>query len=88
MSDNKDYAKMTLEELLVEEKKIKKEITITAVLIGFLIGVMIYGSAKNGFGFLYIVIPIIMIGGISKNAKKLKENLQELQAETNARNNS
>ena len=32
MSDKKDYSKLTLEELLIEEKKIKKSEIITAVI--------------------------------------------------------
>ena len=86
MPDKKDYSKLTIEELRIEEKKIKgKEIT-SAIVIGFLMAPMIYGVAKNGIGFIYIIIPLILILGIYKNSKKLKRNLQQIQAEISAKN--
>lgn len=80
MLDNKDYAKLTLEELLLEEKKIKRNEITAAVMIGILIGVMVFGVAKNGIGFLYIFIPSILIIGIYKNSQKQKQNLTQIQA--------
>lgn len=85
MLDNKDYSKLTLDELLTEEKKIKKVEITSAVLIGFLIGVMVYGVAKNGFGFLYIFIPLLLIAGIAKNAQNLKQKLGQIRAEIAAK---
>lgn len=80
MSDNKEYSKWTLEELVAEEKKMKRNQTIHAFMIGFLISVMVYGVAKNGFGFLYIFVPLILISGVIKQSQKLKENLKEIEA--------
>ena len=86
MLDNEDYSKLALEKLLIEEKKIKKKETTSAVLIGVLIGVIIYGVAKNGIGFIYIFIPLILIFGIYKNSQKLKHKIKEVQAEINTKN--
>ena len=86
MLDDKDYSKLTLEELLIEEKKIKKNETIAAVIIGFLIGIMVYGVVMNGIGFLYIFIPLILIGGVYKNSQKHKHKLKQIQAEISAKN--
>ena len=86
MLDNKDYSKLTLEELLAEEKKIKKSEIISAFVIGFLVSVMVYGVAKNGFGFIYIFIPLILIGGVYKNSQKLKHHLKQIHAAINAKN--
>lgn len=85
MLDNKDYAELALEELLIEEKKIKRMEITGAVVIGFLAGIMIYGVAMNGFGVLYIFIPLLLIGGIAKNGQNLKRNLKQIRAEINAR---
>ncbi len=79
--DNKDYSKLTLEELIVEEKKIKRNQIISAIIIGFLIGVIVYGIAKNGFGFLYIFIPLFLIYGIYKNSQRLQHNSKQIQVE-------
>jgi F0F1-type ATP synthase assembly protein I len=86
MPDNKDYSKLTLEELLTEEKKIKKSELISAVLIGFLIGVMVYGVAKSGFGFLYLAIPLLLIAGVYKNSQIQKHRLKKIQTEINNKN--
>jgi hydrogenase maturation factor len=86
MFDKKDYSKLTLEELLIEEKKIKKNETLSAALVGFMIGIMVYGLIKNGFGFLYVVIPVVLIMGIYKNSQIQKENLKQIQIEVKNRN--
>ncbi len=87
MFDNKDYSAMRLEELLAEEKKIKRLGTFSAGLIGCLIGVIIYGVAKNGFGFLYIFLPLLMIFGIYKNSQSLKQKLEQIRGEISAKSN-
>ena len=86
MLDDKDYSKSTLEDLLTEEKKIKKKETTSAVIIGVLIGVIVYGVAKSGIGFIYIFIPLILIYGFYRNSQKLKHNLKQIQVEINAKN--
>ena len=65
MPDNKDYAQMNIEELLVEEKKARKELTVAAVLIGFLVGVMAsreMGSASSTLRSLWGLIYLTQRG--------------------------
>lgn len=81
MSEIKDYSKLTLEELLVEQKKIKKQQMYTAGLIGMLIGVIVYGLVINGFGWLYIGISLFMIYIINNGSKKLKQHQELIKAE-------
>lgn len=85
MQDNKDYSKWTLEELLAEEKKFKKKEITTSVIIGFLIGVIIYAVVVNGIRFVSVFIPLILIGGVYKQSQKLKENHKQIQTEIEAR---
>lgn len=85
MSDSKDYTKLRLEELLNEQKELKKKERLSALIIGFLIGVMIFGVAANGFGFLYIFIPLILISWIIKDSQKQKEILKAVQQEIETR---
>jgi hypothetical protein len=85
MADKQDYAVLTDEALLIEAKKIRKHELVSAVFTGFLFGVMIYGLAMNGFGLLYILIPIILIAANVRYAKKLKENRMEIQVEIDKR---
>lgn len=79
MLEEKDYSGLTLEELLTEQKKVKKQETIFALIIGFLVGVIIYGVARNSSGFIYIAIPVIFIYTIFKNSKRYKRNRKKLQ---------
>lgn len=86
MSDNnKDYSKSAVPELLAEEKKIKRMEITSAVMVGFLVGVMVYGVAKNGFGFIYIFIPLLLIAGIAKNSQNLRKKLKSIRAEISSR---
>ncbi|MBC6697754.1 hypothetical protein [Hymenobacter sp. BT190] len=86
MSAQQDYAKLTLEELLSEEKKIKRNEAFAAGFIGFLVGIMVYGIVRNGFGFLYIAIPLAMIVLIYRNSQSQKQALQQIRAEISLRN--
>lgn len=86
MLNKKDYSKLPLDELLLEEKKIKKNEIYSAGFIGFLIGVMVYGFAKNGFGLLYIGIPLFIIFAIIKNTQTQKQTLRQIQEEIKVKN--
>lgn len=79
MADNKDYTTRTLEELLAEEKKLKRNEITAAVIIGFLIGIIIFGVAAGGIGLLFIFIPLFLIYLFTKNSKASKQNLKEVQ---------
>jgi len=77
--DTKNYAQWSREELQKEEKKIKNQEITSAVIVGFLVGVMIYGLVMNGFGWVYTLIPLLLIGGIAKNSQNLKEKRKQIQ---------
>lgn len=74
---------MTDEELLEAAKKMKSAEITHAVLIGFLIGILIYSAASNGFGLL-MLIPLFLIYKFTTGNKEdaahnaaLKKLLQE-----------
>ncbi len=79
--ESKDYAQLTLEELVIEERKIKKNENLSAVLIGFSVGVMVYGVVKNGVSFLNIAIPLFLIVIFYRNSKIQKQKLKQIRAE-------
>jgi hypothetical protein len=83
--DNKDYTLLTLEELLVEEKKVKKRETLSAFLIGLLAGVIVYSLVKNGFALIPIITAFVPLMVIYKSSQNQKQILQQIQAEINAR---
>lgn len=86
--DNKSYTELTTEALLTEEKKIKNNQFLVAGITGFLIGVIIFGLVKNGFGFLYAFICLLLILLINKNSKEQKQKLVQLREEINKRKQS
>jgi hypothetical protein len=85
MPDNKDYAAWTLDALLAEEKRMKRNNTVSAFFIGFLAGIMLYGTVKKGIGFLHIFIPALLIAGVYRNSQKIKQNLAQVKAAINAK---
>lgn len=85
MADKKDYTALTAEDLLTELKKIRQKEFTSGIFAGFLIGIMIYGLAKHGFGLIYTLIPIILISINYRYSKVLKETRREIQSETHKR---
>ncbi len=68
----KELTELNDQELLDKRKKIKSAHTTNSVIIGVLMGVIVYSVVKNGFGF-FILFPLILIFIIIKNSKKDKE---------------
>ncbi len=86
MSEIKDYIKLTLEDLLIEQKKIKKQQMYAAGMIGVFLGIILFGLVINGFGWVYISISVALIYLINDNSKKNKQNLEQIKNEINIRN--
>jgi len=76
-----ELTEMTDEELLLEAKKQKKSEFLSALVIGFMMGVIIFSVAKNTLG-LCTLIPLYFIYRLIKNPKKSKA-LEELLKERN-----
>ena len=75
-----DYAKMTLKELVSEEKKMKSQKTTTAVFIGVLIGIAIYAASHKGF-----ILPVILLIFSFLIGSRNSQNLKRIQAEISRR---
>jgi len=80
--NDKKLSELTDQELLDEAKKMKSSSITHAVLIGLVIGVVIYGVAKNNLGFftlipLYFAYKIFNNPDNNKNNKELEKLLKE-----------
>lgn len=64
----KDLSEVTDQKLLDESKKASSNTTVNAVLIGFLVGILLYSIMVNSIGFLSL-IPLIIIFKLIKRTK-------------------
>lgn len=81
MNKNK-RSELTDQELLQEAKKIKSASIINALLIGFLIGILVFSVVKNTWGFLTI-IPLFFAYKLINNSKYKNKELEALLKERN-----
>lgn len=76
----KDYAQMTDEELIQEQNQLKRRKVLTAFVIGFLSGIVLFGiiswimgSTKNFLSFLLpLLFPIFIIKKLLKDTDQEK----------------
>ena len=77
----KDYAQMTLDELVLEEKKMNSRKIPLALLIGLLVGFAIWSATHKG-GFVVTVILLVSAG---LSGSVYSKNLSSVQAEISRR---
>lgn len=82
MLSPKNYAEMTTEELASEEKRMKSQKIITAIFIGFIVGIAIYAATvKKSF---FLTTFLLFLAGLM--GSRSAQNVKNLQAEINRRN--
>jgi F0F1-type ATP synthase assembly protein I len=64
----KEFTEQNDQELSQKAKKRKSANLLNALLIGVMIGIVIYSISKNGFGF-FILIPLFFIYKMMNNPK-------------------
>lgn len=80
----KDYSKMTLDELVSEEKKLKSSKTIVALFFGFMVGIAIWSATHNWGAFLtfgLLFFPIWVSARYSEILKKVEAEISNRNAE-------
>ena len=78
----KQLTELTDEELLQEARKMKSTSITNAVLIGFLIGIVVYSIVKNSLGFLTL-IPLFFAYKLLNKSKHDSKELENLLKERN-----
>lgn len=85
MEANKDYTRMSLEELASEEKKARKEQLLVSVLIGFMVGVLgfalVFAVAGQDFRIIPILFPSAMLYVFYRMAIRTNQRMAEIRAE-------
>jgi F0F1-type ATP synthase assembly protein I len=79
----KKLEELTNEELVKEAKKLKSTNIIDAILIGILIGILIYSNTKGNFSLFF---GVILLYAIYKIATKKKYKTDELESLLKDRN--
>ena len=77
MFEKKDYSKLTLEELLVEEKATQKKASAYKIIAGVAVGVTLYAIYRHTNGFIHVLILLLSPFILHRNG----ENLKKIQAE-------
>lgn len=80
----KELSKLTDQELLEQAKKIKSNAVFSALVIGIMVGVIIYSVVNKSIG-IFTLVPLFFIYKIMNDpkAKKNKEALEKLLKERN-----
>ncbi len=80
--EQKKLKELTDEEILREAKKMKSTAITNAVLIGFLIGIIIYSVVVNNFGFFTLILLFVVYNMVN-NSKFKKDEIENLLKERN-----
>jgi len=72
----KELSTLTDQELLDEAKKMKSFSITNALIIGFLMGIVVYSFAKNSWGFLTL-IPLYFVYKMVNDPKNIRYKVLE-----------
>ncbi|HMQ76281.1 MAG TPA: hypothetical protein PKE21_09760 [Flavobacteriales bacterium] len=85
MEISKDHTSMSVEELMIEEKKARKEQLLVSVLIGFMVGVLafavVFAVIGKEFRLVSILLPSAMVYVFYRMAGRTNQRLAEIRAE-------
>jgi hypothetical protein len=79
------FTELSDQELVQKLRKIKNNIIIDAAIVGFTIGIAIYGAVNNGLEF-FTFFPLILAYVIIKNSRNNKILEKEMKKELDSRN--
>lgn len=80
--EQRKLTELTNQELIQEAKKIKSASITNSVLIGILIGIVLYSIVKNSLGF-FTLIPLFFAYKLINNSKYNNKELENLLKERN-----
>ena len=80
--EEKKLSELTDQELLQEAKKMKSKSITNAVLIGVLIGIVVFSVLKSSLGF-FTLIPLFFVYKLANKSKHDSKELESLLKERN-----
>ncbi|WP_461099156.1 hypothetical protein [Spirosoma luteolum] len=84
MAKPTDYSKLTVDELLASEAKIKKQRVMWALVIGSFVGV-VFWAVMHHASFFKVILLILFFGGLAGGGKKNEENFKAIESELRSR---
>ncbi len=78
MFSTKDYSKMTLDELVSEEKRMKSRKILVALIVGFIVGIAVWSATHQWgafFTFGLLILPLLIGSSYSKALKRIEAEL-------------
>ena len=75
----RNLSELNVEKLMAEEEKRKSALTLHAFIIGLAVGIAVYSTVKNGFGF-FAFFPLLFIISGHRASNKLKSVRAELKS--------
>lgn len=86
MNANVDHTRLSLEELVAEEKKARKEQLLVSALLGFMVGVLAFALvfavvAGKDFRLISILLPSIMVYVFYRMTGRTNQRMAAIRAE-------
>lgn len=72
MFDTKDYSQLTLQALMVEEAKNKKQKQQVNIVAGLAVGITLFAVFNKSVGFIHVMLPFMGAFLMHKNGEDLK----------------
>ncbi|GAB3752430.1 hypothetical protein [Spirosoma pomorum] len=85
MATTTDYSKLTVDELLAAEAKVKKHRIIWALVIGGFVGIVLWAVIAHA-SFVKVAILVLFFGGLGSGGKKNEDNFKAIESELRIRN--
>jgi hypothetical protein len=74
-----DYSSWNAPELAQEVKRLRRQELWLAGWSGFVMGIMLFGLVTAGFGWLYTVIPLLLLGVNARTHRALRIQIRRIQ---------
>ncbi len=85
MYTHTNYSKRTLDELISEEAKIKKQTTFLSAMVGVATGMLLYALVFYSIGFKHSAL-LMLIALLAAGAHKRGQDLKAIKTEISSRN--
>ena len=77
MATQNEFSTLGKAALEKELKQLKGQERTAKFIMGFCVGIMIFGYATKGFGWVYTIIPVLIIGAMYKSTQPVQEKIRE-----------